>query len=129
VSDLKAARLALVEISALSAQFAKMVRDRRHAKLPPISDFELDAAAFFKTHGPTILRALEQREGWQPIESAPRDGMPILVCRYEGGVVWWICASKYHKPVGFYGLHGDAIGTPTHWQPLPAAPNPEGSTE
>lgn len=60
---------------------------------------------------------------WQPIDTAPKDGTPILCYRPEVGfspetgidVLWWdMGAWMYNaEPV---------ISQPTHWMPLPAAP-------
>lgn len=54
---------------------------------------------------------------WQPIESAPRDGTPILLCHAE------------HKfiSVGKWTGHGFGdeifpIMNPTHWMALPGPP-------
>lgn len=67
-------------------------------------------------------------DAWQPIETAPRDGTPVLIygplevfdnsrpaqigvaccCEATG---FWICASG-----------NDAIYQPTHWRPLPPQP-------
>ena len=49
----------------------------------------------------TRLRAAEARTAWQPIETAPV-GVEVLVTRYTSG--------------------GILLGGPTHWMPLPAAP-------
>lgn len=71
---------------------------------------------------------------WLPIESAPKDGTEILA--YEKECVFitsWDDSPdgciNYHK--GFYsgrkgfGSKGaPLLDYPTHWQPLPAAPNP-----
>lgn len=76
---------------------------------------------------------------WQPIETAPRDGSIVMywvtAVQYEGdeetGLVndvdvsapdfgrWTGGEDGYHEP--FSGIPGDG-GSPTHWQPLPAAP-------
>jgi hypothetical protein len=73
-------------------------------------------------------------DGWQPIETAPRDGTRMLLwvavneepviaawCvsrapyRFEGWSTGWETASGYD--VGYA-----SIGDPTHWRPLPAPP-------
>ena len=68
---------------------------------------------------------------WQPIETAPKDGTEVLVCRtygerrteyavahcYEGG--------EWHDmgDIGWAGMYGGPDNQPTHWMPLPEAPN------
>jgi hypothetical protein len=68
--------------------------------------------------------------GWQPIESAPKDGTHVLVYRElppwrvmgtgywceVAGVSGWICRG-ISDPPGNLGL-----SAPTHWMPLPPAP-------
>lgn len=68
---------------------------------------------------------------WQPIETAPKDGTPILIyCsdlgdeRYSGAAIttvvwegtWSLCQC------GTYAEDGDLFGTPSHWMPLPNPP-------
>lgn len=63
-----------------------------------------------------IITDLRGRTTWQPIETAPRDGTPIL-CRdnYEiAYVVEWFRD-------GWIGAD-NRYWAPTHWQPLPAPP-------
>ncbi len=53
---------------------------------------------------------------WQPIETAPRDGTPLLV--WDGDVpiiAYWHRAAWRYSPKG-YTCH------PTHWMPLPPPP-------
>ena len=71
--------------------------------------------------------------GWQPIETAPRDGTSILVCGGTwvgdfsgevslGGVAmvtflgskWAVDNTEYYAPT---------IRNPTHWMPLPPLPD------
>lgn len=63
---------------------------------------------------------------WQPIETAPRDGRPVLV-GWTGS--WQSCRAVWNLdrwvgllPGGDNRLVGSAIildDAPTHWQPLP----------
>lgn len=61
---------------------------------------------------------------WQPIETAPKDRDVLVACshglyvaRYcEHDIEWWHVDDNKHGP---FPLRGSS---PTHWQPLPAAP-------
>lgn len=69
---------------------------------------------------------------WQPIETAPTDGTPILAFMptyYQGkggqAVVLWM---DYSDRPGWYSAVA-SIHEPTHWQPLPAPPTPTTAQE
>jgi hypothetical protein len=70
-----------------------------------------------------VLQRLREAEaGWRPIETAPKDGTPILVCVTDCRqftVVSWQ-RMNHEDDFGW----GDAAGFPdcTHWRPLPAPP-------
>ena len=61
--------------------------------------------------------------GWQPIETAPRDGAWLLACRFfDGGsfvtrVVHW--SDDFDE---WMVSHDGFFTAPTHWMPLPEAP-------
>lgn len=69
-------------------------------------------------------------DGWQKIESAPKDGTNVLLVNRNGNMAtglwqgtgasegWWIRGGAAPN-VFFNGHHG-----PTHWMPLPDAPEP-----
>jgi len=59
---------------------------------------------------------------WQPIETAPRDGTPVL-CYYppEGGDDG-VCEVYSSLGDGYYEFLLDGRD-PTHWMPLPDPPN------
>ncbi len=72
---------------------------------------------------------------WQPIETAPKDGTRVVVASEVGvwvstyeenvlGQVGWIGSSPNH-PLS----QPDFKMTPTHWQPLPAAPDTKGGAK
>ncbi len=73
----------------------------------------------------TTLRSQQSTvPAWQPIETAPKDGVFILVWNIYGinEVFWDAYAEWWHHDVEFdytFPLRGDL---PTHWMPLPAAP-------
>jgi len=69
-------------------------------------------------------------QGWQDIETAPRDGTPFL-CFHPDDVfspitgidlIWW------EPGIGRWTMDGDNkvpfVGEITHWMPLPAPPSP-----
>ena len=74
-----------------------------------------------------LLRPAAPGGGWQPIETAPKDGESILaICATAyspvAGVTWWNEGwTHYSRPDEKW--HG-GVGRwfPTHWMPLPQAP-------
>ena len=63
---------------------------------------------------------------WQPIETAPRDGMEILAYREYSGITiasWadWISYSDLDPKSRWENRDGFEIH-PTHWMPLPKPP-------
>lgn len=61
-------------------------------------------------------------KGWQPIETAPRDGTEILIWPGPYGSVIAAVRGKYFWDVRHLGVAACKLLTPTHWQPLPAPP-------
>lgn len=78
--------------------------------------------------------------GWQPIETAPRDGRWVLVCggtpaddfsEKRPAVAQWTDdlngrKTEWHWQFAWYdgGYYG-VYESPTHWQPLPPPPEPQ----
>lgn len=69
---------------------------------------------------------------WQPIETAPRDGTEVLVCRvYEDGKAEYAVAHNYDDgngwrdmgDLGWAGMTHEEDNQPTHWMPLPTPPS------
>lgn len=74
-----------------------------------------------------------KQDDWQPIETAPKDGVNVLLL--VGGKVdigWWRQGSHAlrAKPVPCWryrrslSVTYDRAHPPTHWMPLPEPPNP-----
>lgn len=64
-------------------------------------------------------------EGWQSIETAPRDGTEVWAFNGEQARMRWIEGPGYALWVWVDALLEDADPSPdqpTHWQPLPATP-------
>ena len=75
--------------------------------------------------------AIAELAGWNPIESAPKDGSRILLFRKGHIVAGYFNGNKYSKTVKPYWSHDNEriFGTldarkcaPTHWMPLPTPP-------
>jgi hypothetical protein len=65
---------------------------------------------------------------WQPIETAPKDGTPILAyCQKEREwpflIVEWSFGSWFVHGNEIYGESTGIDPKPTHWMPLPEPPN------
>jgi len=68
------------------------------------------------------LTALEKEREWQSIESAPRDGTPILA--YVAGRCYgdtW-CDVVFYSDTTDRWFSGNSPIKPTHWMQLPAPP-------
>lgn len=61
---------------------------------------------------------------WEPIETAPKDGTPILACRYEPTCDVMPVVSCFWSRLSegwFCEMAGRTV-TPNYWMPLPAPP-------
>jgi len=70
-------------------------------------------------------------QGWQPIETCPKDGTEFLICGGElvslaGHRTYfrdeYSMAVAFCSLTGYYTNHGSTIECPTFWMPLPAPP-------
>lgn len=99
------------------------------------------AVNFLRTHSAEIAGALRDAEGWQPIETAPRDGSRILamirwswsdgtdgeaqdVIYWYAGGKFWVCGTPMNYVQGL-----DEGVEPTHWRPLPAPPTQDSAMQ
>lgn len=81
-------------------------------------------------HPPEMLSAIRDfiqthsREGWQPIDTAPKDGTVILAY-VEGRLKdTWHDVIRYDVDAMAW-FSGITQVWPSHWMPLPAAPEPK----
>jgi hypothetical protein len=71
---------------------------------------------------------LAAAQEWRAIESAPKDGMPILAFCEPYGVRHLYWHQMFDSDPGMWVLvGGHDVFEPTHWQPLPAPPKESGS--
>lgn len=70
-------------------------------------------------------KALGAPIGWQPIETAPRDGTPFLAFQTEerGPFKCWMHDDWTHAE-HYWMDPQDSEPDPAYWMPLPAAPTP-----
>lgn len=78
---------------------------------------EVDGLAAYRSRLVEQGRALGLQQAWQPIETAPKDGTPVLV--YDDGA---ICLAAFDAISGFWIDVTAMEPAPTLWQPLPAPP-------
>lgn len=105
----------IAEAREMADNFARTGAGRFAARVLPF----LEAA---RAPEPSKSAESGEREGWQPIETAPR-GTEILIWEPRFGVGaglqfdndGWGCGTFNGQVIRVY---------PTHWQPLPAAPKP-----
>ena len=105
------------------------------------ADAIVSCIAFLRTHSAEIAGALRDAEGWQPIETAPRDGSRILamirwswsdgtdgeaqdVIYWCAGGKFWVCGTPMNYVQGL-----DEGVEPTHWRPLPAPPTQDSAMQ
>ena len=83
-----------------------------------------------------LVYAAPQPEAWTPIESAPKDGEPVLIWKpdermvgeYMMAAYWddeqggWVPVGGIHTQGYFSEVAQSKQGYPTHWMPLPEAP-------
>lgn len=68
-----------------------------------------------------------EAQGWQPIETAPKDGTWILAVRSEGRPSHQTIVRWDHVDWPDNWSDGEYTFCPTHWMPLPAPPTPRAS--
>jgi hypothetical protein len=71
----------------------------------------------------------QESGGWQPIETAPKDGTRVIIVLDECNQERWVDIAKYGKerPLGCHTNWQNGYGQgyswrPTHWMPLPKPP-------
>lgn len=72
---------------------------------------------------PGILSGKYDPLTWRPIESAPKDGTDVLICKvYDDGSVSDFEIAGWDDELEWHGLQDITLDKPTHWMPLPSPP-------
>ena len=73
-------------------------------------------------------------DGWQPIETAPKDGKRSFLVLYQSGDIQHVYLTEPAYPLAQTFRHaggpmrGEQAGWPTHWRPLPIPPQSDATT-
>lgn len=79
-----------------------------------------------------LRAATAPQDGWQPIETAPKDGtliwliedgkpLGLLVAHHVSG--FWVPDARYQSGGYWAAVDSANVLHPSHWMPLPAAPH------
>jgi hypothetical protein len=89
-------------------------------------------SVFARKYEPALPEPAPVREGWQPIETAPKSHrMSVLLLRNDCVTVgWWDGQLTHRRPKPYwhtergylFGVEHDRLHQPTHWMPLPSEP-------
>lgn len=115
-------------LAALVTQWRQDAEELRRlsAKHGPLGDEVLNVLAHENDQHADQLEAAilaPPEPQWQPIETAPKDGAAVLtvVAGKIPFVAWWCGGNEYG---GFWRGDAGYRVYPSHWQPLPAPPEP-----
>lgn len=85
-----------------------------------LNSFDAKAGDFLRNHATEIRAALELRQGWQPIETAPEESEFLV---YMPNELRRIQVARRTKKIMVIGSNFDfELTKPTRWMPLPAPP-------
>lgn len=93
-------------------------RDSEAVRLEQSAD--LDFIANAPSDISTLIKAVRERD-WQPIETAPKNGTPVLIWSFGPGVEsgYW---DTYKVPKGWVAQDASTPRAPSFWMPLPQPP-------
>lgn len=123
--------LATPRSRAESAEARVKVLEGELGKYPSLTQAVMDSKTARITELESELTTLRDRNRWQPIETAPKDGTDFWAVRkfgdgwrhFECRYVITTAGPKWHD------LSANEWGKPTHWQPLPEPPLPTSQAE
>lgn len=90
----------------------RVIKGLSSLRNPP---YELPADSFLERAAAEIIN------GWQPIDTAPRDGTEIIVCQAGTGNVEFV---RFYADgeAAWLDRTCDEFFHPTHWMPIPESP-------
>ena len=108
----------------LAIRFARHTDARVvHFHLFPHIDVRICEHQWDEPHDPPPSAGGRTMRKLQPIETAPKDGTPILAVEPAVDENIWAVVAWQYEQWAVQAAHGFYI-VPTHWQPLPAPPIP-----
>jgi hypothetical protein len=110
-------------------ELARKVHDESHTLTSPAF---YEAVMALQSAVLALPEPAPVREGWQPIETAPKSHrMSVLLLRNDCVTVgWWDGQLTHRRPKPYwhtergylFGVEHDRLHQPTHWMPLPSEP-------
>lgn len=132
--DLMVRAANIIDYFATEIERLKLNLMQDHSKAPNAESYRLGSYDAFVAARACVLNAINDHRaahlggpavaGWLPIETAPKDGRLMLLVHGSAGHIPFIGKCI----VEFWYDNGRGIREPTHWMPLPAAPDPVSHT-
>ena len=126
------ARPASAGVGEIAAAFRQYAEERPRGDIDRCSAFR----AGWKAGRALAARAGSKPEGdgWQPIETAPKDGKRSFLVLFQSGDIQHVYLTEPAYPLAqtfrYAGgpMRGEQAGWPTHWRPLPTPPQRDATT-
>lgn len=85
--------------------------------------YHCDSGNLYALWGRAVAWATKRESvGWQPIETAPRDGTYVLCCWTTKDAGYDKVGLAFSNSIGAWDIGWWCCPTPTYWMPLPDAP-------
>lgn len=107
------------------ATAARLADDPRRFKIVDQLNWRDEVAAFLRTLAAQPDDAAAGDAVWRPIETALKDGSPMLLAKIVGHIehptaLWWVAKGHWSAKWNNWndGLEPSGLAGPTHWQPI-----------
>lgn len=116
----------MIDYSTLSTQIIRVENQLQNLGIEE-SFIKIRAALKQAEINERVLERIRSGEDWFPIESAPKDGTPIIVIKRtplkEFGQVYgfnvhWVSKARWYEEFDKWHDGCDTLALPTHWKPL-----------